>query len=76
MFSDKMKLEFSSVITKGQIAYIAYCPELGVTSQGKTTKTALKNLKEAIELYLEDENVKNTLKQIQKAKISTIAITA
>ena len=34
--------------------YIAYCAELGVTSQGETLKEAEDNLKEAIELYLED----------------------
>lgn len=34
--------------------YVAYCAELGVTSQGETLEEAEKNLKEAIELYLED----------------------
>ncbi len=34
--------------------YVAYCAELGVTSQGETLEEAEKNLREAIELYLED----------------------
>lgn len=34
--------------------YVAYCVELGVTSQGKTLEEAEKNLQEAVELYLED----------------------
>jgi len=34
--------------------YVAYCAELGVTSQGITLEEAEKNLREAIELYLED----------------------
>lgn len=34
--------------------YVAYCAELGVTSQGTTLEEAEKNLLEAIELYLED----------------------
>ncbi|MBI5036621.1 type II toxin-antitoxin system HicB family antitoxin [Candidatus Micrarchaeota archaeon] len=50
---DKQRI-FFAVIKKGEIAYVAYCPELGVTSQGSTEKKARKNLKEAIELYLED----------------------
>lgn len=34
--------------------YVAYCSELGVTSQGETLESAEKNLREAIELFLED----------------------
>ena len=34
--------------------YVAYCAELGVTSQGSTLESAEKNLREAVELYLED----------------------
>lgn len=33
--------------------YVAQCPELDVTSQGETVEEALKNIKEASELYLE-----------------------
>jgi predicted RNase H-like HicB family nuclease len=35
---------------------VALCPEFDIASQGKTVESALKNLKEAIELYLEDED--------------------
>lgn len=38
--------------------YVALCPELDIASQGKTVEEVLKNLKEAIELYLEDEDAK------------------
>ena len=73
-----MQMNFSAVITKGNIAYVAYCPELGVTSQGRTEKSTIKNLTEAIELYLEDEDVQEMLrkKPLAKAKIASIAITA
>ena len=49
--------EFSSVVVKEGKWHVATCPELGVTSQGKTVEKSLSNLKEAIELYLEDEDV-------------------
>lgn len=49
-----MEKKFSAMITKGKVAYVSYCPELGVASQGKTKELALKNLKEAAELYLEE----------------------
>ena len=52
----KGTLEFSSVINKEGKWYVATCPELGVTSQGKTVEDSIDNLKEAIELYLEDED--------------------
>jgi predicted RNase H-like HicB family nuclease len=42
------------VITKGEIAYVSYCQELGIASQGKTVKEAKKNIKEAIQIYLEE----------------------
>ena len=33
---------------------VAFNPETGTTSQGRTVEQALKNLKEATELYLEE----------------------
>jgi predicted RNase H-like HicB family nuclease len=61
--------EYSAVIVKGQVAYVARCPELGITSQGKTEKNALKNLKEAMELYLENEDVQKEFKKNQYTKL-------
>ena len=54
----KRSLEFSSVVSKEGKSYVARCPELEVASQGKNVESALENLKEAIELYLEDEDAK------------------
>jgi predicted RNase H-like HicB family nuclease len=61
--------EYSAVIVKGQVAYVARCPELGVTSQGKPEKSALENLKEAMELYLEDKDVQKEFKKNQYTKL-------
>ncbi|RLG51006.1 MAG: type II toxin-antitoxin system HicB family antitoxin [Thermoproteota archaeon] len=36
--------------------YVAWCPELDIASQGETIDKAVENLREAIELYLEDED--------------------
>ncbi|TRO55971.1 type II toxin-antitoxin system HicB family antitoxin [Candidatus Bathyarchaeota archaeon] len=52
-----MTHQFSSIINKENDLYVAFCPELDIASQGKTIEEALRNLKEAIELYLEDEDV-------------------
>ena len=50
-------LEFSAVVWREDAVYVALCPELDVASQGKSVEEALRNLKEALELYLEDEDV-------------------
>jgi len=44
----------TAIIYKEDDMYIAECPEVGTVSQGKTIEEALKNLKEATELYLEE----------------------
>ena len=48
-------MQFPAVVTKEEKLYVAHCPEVDVTSQGHTIEEALDNLKEALELYLEDE---------------------
>jgi predicted RNase H-like HicB family nuclease len=48
-----MPKKFTAVITREDKWYIAHCIELGVVSQGRTIEEAQKNLKEAVELYLE-----------------------
>ncbi len=48
-----MVYKLSVLIEHDDSCYVATCPELDVTSQGKTVDEALVNLKEAAELYLE-----------------------
>ena len=50
-------LELSAVVWRENGVYVALCPEFDVASQGKSVEEALRNLKEALELYLEDEDV-------------------
>ncbi len=40
-------------IQKEDNFFVARCPQLDVTSQGKTVEEAQNNIKEAIELYIE-----------------------
>jgi len=54
----RRSLELSSVVSKEGKLYVANCPELEITSQGKNVESALDNLREAIELYLEDEDAR------------------
>ncbi|EKD33212.1 MAG: hypothetical protein ACD_76C00068G0009 [uncultured bacterium] len=50
-----MTYKFTTIITQDGGWYVARCVELGVVSQGKTIEAAQKNLKEAAELFLEDQ---------------------
>lgn len=45
---------FTAIIEKEKDMYVALCPELDIASQGKSVELAKQNLKEAIELFLED----------------------
>ena len=49
-----MSYKFTIIINEEGKGYVARCVELGVVSQGKTIQESEKNLKEAVELYLED----------------------
>ena len=48
---------FNVVIQKDDVWYAARCLENAVTSQGKTMDEAMENLREALMLYYEDENL-------------------
>ena len=47
-------LEFKSVVYQEGKYFVAQCLNVDVSSFGKTEKEASANLKEAVELYLED----------------------
>ena len=49
---------FDVVITKEGKKYSSWCPQLDIASSGKTIEEAKQNLREAIELYLEDGDAK------------------
>ena len=48
------RYQFTAILIKEDPYYIARCAELGVVSQGETVESALANLREAMELYIED----------------------
>jgi predicted RNase H-like HicB family nuclease len=54
----------TAIIEREGRGYVALCPELDVSSQGKTVEAAKKNLQEALELFFETadpEEVKRRL---------------
>lgn len=59
-----MNIQFSSVIFKEDNVYIAYCPQLDVSSCGDTSQEAVRMLKEAVRLFLEETEKMGTLESI------------
>ena len=53
-------------LSDGEDIFVANCVSLGIASQGKTMDEAMKNIKEAIEVYLEEqpEKYENLLKEV------------
>lgn len=54
MSSDK-QFRVTAAVTKEGKFYVARCLEVEVTSQGESLEGALDNLREALELYYEDQ---------------------
>ncbi len=50
-------MDFTAIIKKGEKQFVALCPELDVVSQGYTIEEALENLKEAVEVYIEEMGI-------------------
>ncbi|MBM3303922.1 MAG: type II toxin-antitoxin system HicB family antitoxin [Candidatus Aenigmarchaeota archaeon] len=55
---------FTAVIHREEDMYVVECPEVGTVSQGKTIEEAMRNIKEATELYLEEFPMKENGKPI------------
>ena len=55
-----MTQTFTAIVRKEDNLYVAECSETGTASQGETIETALTNLKEATELYLEEFPLKSS----------------
>lgn len=52
-----MSIKYNVMIQKEENWYVAKCIDNNVASQGKTIEEAMKNLKEALELYAQTEKV-------------------
>lgn len=58
------KIDFKSVVWKEGKYYVSQCLDVDISSFGKTKKEAIKMLREALELYFEDQPLpkKNAIK--------------
>ena len=53
----KLTKKLSAIVHKEGKWYVSLCPELDIASQGKTIEQAITNLQEAVELYLDGEDI-------------------
>ena len=68
-----MSYKFTIIIQKEEDWYVAKCAENNVASQGKTLESAVENLKEAVELYYENNYVEKPM-QLIPVFISTMEV--
>lgn len=59
-----MKIQFTTRIFKEGRSFVAHALELDVSSCGGSKEKALRNLKEAVRLFLEEAEKMGTLEQI------------
>jgi predicted RNase H-like HicB family nuclease len=57
MLSPMVPVQLAAALTHEGDWYVARCLQVEVASQGPTVEAALANLREALELYFEDEPV-------------------
>lgn len=62
-----MVLDYTVVVWKEERGYVSKCPELGVASCGDSISEAMENLKEAVDLYLENAEELGLLDDLQES---------
>jgi predicted RNase H-like HicB family nuclease len=70
------KFNLTATIWEEEGIYVSKCPELGVASCGDTPKEALSNLKEAVELYLDNAKELGLIMDIETALTSSSKFTS
>ena len=73
----KQHYQFPIVVEKDEDGFFVYCPQLdGCMSQGDTYQEALENIKEAIELYIEDMvSDKEPFPESRPVSLTTVGVT-
>ncbi len=69
-------LEYTAIVWKEEKGYVSKCPELGVASCGGTFEEAVNNLKEAVELYIENARELNLMEDIEEGLTTKEKFTA
>ena len=58
---------YTAVVWRESEGYVSKCPELGVASCGDSFDEAVSNLREAVELYLQNAKELNLISEIEES---------
>ena len=67
---------YTAVVWKEAEGYVSKCPELGVASCGDFFGDAVNNLREAVQLYLENAKELNIIEDLEESLTSKEKFTA
>lgn len=67
---------YTAVIWKESEGYVSKCPELGVASCGDSFDEAVRNLREAVELYIENAKEFEMFDELEESLTSREKYTA
>ncbi len=59
-----LQIEFDMIVFREGASFVAYCPELDLSSCGHDTDEARSNLKTAVRLFIEETERLGTLDQV------------
>jgi len=68
--------EYTAVVWKETEGYVSKCSELGVASYGESFDQAVSNLREAVELYLENAKELDLIEEIEESLTTKEKFTA
>jgi predicted RNase H-like HicB family nuclease len=71
-----MRLSLTAAVWAEADWFVARCVEIEVASQGRTEDEALRNLEEAILLYLEDDETGEIRQPLQLRKVMPLTVSA
>ena len=67
---------YTAVVWKETGGYVSKCPELGVASCGSSFEEAVRNLREAVELYLENAKELDMIQEVEESLTTKEKFTA
>jgi predicted RNase H-like HicB family nuclease len=68
--------DYTAVVWKETEGYVSKCPELGVASCGDSFEEAINNLREAVDLYLENAMKLDLIAEIEESLTAKEKFTA
>jgi predicted RNase H-like HicB family nuclease len=71
-----MRVDLTAVVWEEGKWCVAQCAELGVASQGRDEEEALRNLEEAVLLYLQDDDTGEIREPVRLRKVLPLVVSA